>query len=301
MQLLAGANPDALARLAWRERLGEHLDRARGDARDEHLAAEPLLQREEHEVDRAVHADPEARHRRVGDRQLAGLALLEEERHHAAVAADDVAVAHEIEARLAPARVRVRRDEELLHAELGRAVEVDGGRRLVGRERDHARDAPLEGRVDDVRRAVHVRADRLDRVVLGDVHVLHRGGVHDDVDAVEGAHQALAIAHIADEVAHARVAQLLLHHDVLLLVAREDDHLRGLVRREQPPRERLAERASAARDQDDLAVEVGRGVEERLHGVGHRGAFCHGPRALASEGPSRGSGAPSPPCYLLPP
>ena len=61
-------------------------------------------------------------------------------------------------------------------------------------------------RVDHVLRAEDVGLDGLERVVLGGRHLLERGRVDDDVDAVEGAVQALAIAHVAEEVAQALVA-----------------------------------------------------------------------------------------------
>ena len=75
-----------------------------------------------------------------------------------------------------------------------------------------------------------VGLDRLDRVVFAGRHLLQRGGVDDDIDAVKGALEPIAIAHVADEVAHRRVPPIGKHlpHLVLLqLVAAEDDQLFG--------------------------------------------------------------------------
>jgi hypothetical protein len=117
--------------------------------------------------------------------------------------------------------------QQFFHAQLGRAVEVDRARGLVGRQPDHRLDLALERRVDEVGGSVDVGADRFDRVVLGQRHVLHRGRVHDDVDAPQRSQESRAIADVPEEEAQARVIHLALHHVVLLLVAREHDDLRG--------------------------------------------------------------------------
>ena len=125
------------------------------------------------------------------------------------------------------AAVGVGGDEQLLHAQLGRAVEVDGARGLVRRQADDGLDLALERGVDQVGGTVDVGADGRDRVVLGQRHVLHRGRVHDEVDAAQSSKQARAIADVTQEEAQARVVELALHDEVLLLVAGEHDELRG--------------------------------------------------------------------------
>ena len=136
----------------------------------------------EHEVDRLGQRDPKARHALVGDRDAAvALELLLEHGHHRAAGADDVAVAHAREPRLTLRRVRVALHEDLLRAQLRRAVEVDGVDGLVGRQRDDSPDAGVDRGVDDVLRAEHVGAHGFEGVVLARRNLLHRGGVHDDV------------------------------------------------------------------------------------------------------------------------
>ena len=129
-------------RAPWRAARSTMLHR--GNLRHEDLAAVHALEALEHEVDALLQRDPEARHARVGDRQV-GRALrrcsLLEERHHRAARADHVAVAHHGEARAVPAGDVVGGDEQLVGGQLGGAVEIDRVGRLVGRQRDDLLDA----------------------------------------------------------------------------------------------------------------------------------------------------------------
>ena len=90
-------------------------------------------------------------------------------------------------------------------------------------------------------RTADVGLDALHRVVLGSRHLLDGGGVDDVVDSLHGHHQALLVADVAEEIAHARRIEDLLHLELLELVAREDYEplrLRGL---KYAPDEALAE------------------------------------------------------------
>ena len=82
--------------------------------------------------------------------------------------------------------------------------------------------------------------------------------MHDVVDVVHRAQQALLVADVADEPAQARVVAEELAHLVLLeLVAREDDQPARVEVVEGVADERLAEGAGATRDEDVGAVEYG--------------------------------------------
>ena len=182
------------------------------------------------------------------------------ERHHRAARADYVAVAHHRKAQVARALHVVGRHEELIGAQLGGAVEVDGRGGLVGAQRHHVLHAAVEGGVDHVFGPENIGFDALHRVVFGGGHLLEGGGVNHNVDALAGAVQALAVAHIADEIADGRVLaglKLLAHLVLLQLIARE--HHQPLYLRksfENGADELLAERAGAARNEDGFVVEV---------------------------------------------
>jgi len=81
------------------------------------------------------------------------------------------------------------------------------------------------------------------------MHVLHGSGVDDVVHAVEGALEALAVAHVTDEVADGRVVVhgvLKRHLVLLLLVPRKDDELLQVgVVLEEVGGKRFAQRARA--------------------------------------------------------
>jgi hypothetical protein len=79
-----------------------------------------------------------------------------------------------------------------------------------------------------------------------------------DVDAIHGAIEAVAIAHVTDEVPQARIAlfaEHLPHIELFEFVATEDDQLSGRVFPQHDVNKLLAERPRAARDQYDFTFE----------------------------------------------
>jgi hypothetical protein len=256
VQLLARADADHALLGLRRERSGDvHHPHARALGH-EHLAALDEPHAAQDEVDRLVERDPEARHPLVGDVDDPRAGLLAEHRHHAAAAADDVAVAHGREARRAAAGVRHRLREQLLGAQLGRAVEVDRVDGLVGAERERERDVVVDRRRDHVLGADHVRLNRLERVVLTRRHLLERGGVDDHVDAAGGEPHAVAVAYVTEQQPHAVVLERALELRLLELVTAEDPDRLDVVAVEHGARERGAERAGRAGDEQCFAVEV---------------------------------------------
>ena len=87
-------------------------------------------------------------------------------------------------------------------------------------------------------------------------HVLQRGGVDDDVSALDGTAQAVAVADVADEEAQPRIVELALHLRLLELIAAEDADGRRVPLRERGAREVLAEGARASGQQDGPALEM---------------------------------------------
>jgi hypothetical protein len=74
----------------------------------------------------------------------------------------------------------------------------------------------------------------------------------------EGAPERLFVAHVADKIAHARIARLgkaLAHVELLELVAAEDDQLLRLVTPQHGFDEFIAERACAASKQNDFVID----------------------------------------------
>jgi hypothetical protein len=66
---------------------------------------------------------------------------------------------------------------------------------------------------------------------------------------------ATGVAHVAEEIAHARRVEFLLHFVLLELVARKDDQAPWLVARKYRAQELPAEGAGAARDEDGLVIQ----------------------------------------------
>src|SRR5437867_5435276 len=112
VELLAGTDADVVDLAAWGDRLDQVHDPHARDLGDEDLAAPHQLRRTDRELDALLERDPEARHRAVGHRHPPARTLRREERHHAPAAADDIAVAHDGEARPPRVTVDVALDEE---------------------------------------------------------------------------------------------------------------------------------------------------------------------------------------------
>jgi hypothetical protein len=274
VHLFAGTHTDDPVLAIRADRLGHVGDAIRGNFRDQDLAAPGVLQAPQDHLHAFLETDIETSHLRIGDRQHAGFALLEEERDHRAAAAHDIAVAHHAETKIARAFDIVRRDEELVRAQLGRAVEIDGRRSLVGRERHHAFHAAVQTGFDDVLRSEDVRLDALERIVFRHRHLLERRGMDDDIDAFERAAQTRFVAHVADEIADRLVFArriLLRHLELLQLVAREDHQpLQTRIPLEHGFHEGLAEGTGAAGEQNAGGIEGERAGSCRFHVVRSR-------------------------------
>src|SRR5580700_11372226 len=92
MQFFAGTNPDVLHPAARSKGLREVHEPHAGNFRNKNLAAVHLLQASDHKFHTLLEGQPESGHSRIGDRNLPAPTLFEENRDHAAVAADNVSV-----------------------------------------------------------------------------------------------------------------------------------------------------------------------------------------------------------------
>lgn len=103
------------------------------------------------------------------------------------------------------------------------------------------------------RASTNVGLNSLLGVVLEGWDLLQGSSVHHNVDATEGLHEAVTIAHVAQEKTQIWVLTCREHgHHLRLfqLVAGEDDYLLGLVLREETLQERLAEGSRSPSDED---------------------------------------------------
>ena len=268
-----------------RDRLDQIEDPHARDLRDIDLAAAHHLGASNRERHPLLEADPESGHAGVGHRDGARRTLGGEKWDHAATAADDVAVAHRAEYAAPTVAVGVTLDEELLGTQLRRAVEIDGVRCLVGTERkyaldlavdrgtqagdgqslvgadhDHAPDALVDGRVDDVLGADHVGLNRFERIVLAGWNLLERGRVEHDVHAVHRPLEPWLVPHVADEESQRGVVEARDHLGLLQLVAAEHDQPPRTILAEHDLHELVAERTGAPGDQHRRLAPVHRPV-----------------------------------------
>jgi hypothetical protein len=146
--------------------------------------------------------------------------------------------------------------KELLGTQLGRAVEVDRVDRFVRAEGQHAFNAAIDGRLDDISGPHDVGEHRLEWVVFAGRHLLEGRRVHHDVDPLHGPPQAIDVSHIAQEETYGRMAEdaslhsTLTHLVLLELVAAENDQSPRPIVAEHGGRKPPAERSGAAGDQD---------------------------------------------------
>ena len=132
-----------------------------------------------------IQGEPEAGHALVGDGEPPDSALLEEDRHHAAAAADHVAVADAAEAG------RCRRHRQLLWTNSFSAASLVAPYRLTGltalsvlRAQDLF-DPGIQRRVDHVAAAQDIGFDRFHRIVFTGRNLLERCRVDNDIHPVQ--------------------------------------------------------------------------------------------------------------------
>src|SRR5207248_4701264 len=123
----------------------------------------------------------------------------------AAATADHVAVAHTAETGPLGATVGVGLHKQLLRYQLGGAIQVDGPRGFVSAQGQYFFDGAIQGRVDDVARAIDVGRHGFDGVVFAGWHLLHGSRVDHNIDTVKGALETIEVAHVPDEVPQAPV------------------------------------------------------------------------------------------------
>lgn len=192
-----------------------------------------MLEGEHHQIDSFVKVHQETGHIGVGDsNRVARLDLVDEQRNDRAARAHDVAIARAADDRVAALRCHARVGVyDVLHHGLGDAHSVDGIGRFVRGQADHTFHTSVDGRMQHVVRALHVRAHSLHGEELAGRHLLERSGVEDVVHTRHGVPDGLRIAHIADVkldlLRMLRVLRLKLvaHVVLLLLVTREDADL----------------------------------------------------------------------------
>src|SRR6185437_16100495 len=134
MQLLARPYADALDLAVRSHRVGHINQLHAGDLGDENFAAMHLFEGADHETDPLIQGDPEARHSRIGERDLATLALLHEDWHHASTAPDNIAITNATEAGVLRAGIGIGLHEHFLRAKLGCPIKVDWVYGFVGAE-----------------------------------------------------------------------------------------------------------------------------------------------------------------------
>ena len=274
MHLLAGADADDLDRHAAvaDERLRDVGHERGRHVRDVGLAGKGLLNRREDQVDGVVEAQQEPRHVRRRDRDRPTAPdLVVEQRDHRSPRCQHVPVAHADEPCVGHAHVRL--DEHPLLDRLGHAHHVHRLARLVRGHRDDGldRDAMVLDGTDDVLGSLDVGLDRLVREVLARGHLLHRGGVEDDVGITQGRADRIDVADVADPEGELSfevrehdlvggghpVHEVQPHLVLLRLVAREHDdalrrpHLAG----QQALHQQAPERTGAARHEQAFTFE----------------------------------------------
>ena len=133
---------------------GEVGDAVGRNAWDKNLTTQSTLESAEDHLHPLLECDVETGHVGVGDGQHAGSPPLHEEGDDGPARPHDIAIADDTEAQVAGTFYIASGDKELVGAELGGAIEIDGGRRLVSGESDKAADGRgVENRFDEVLRA----------------------------------------------------------------------------------------------------------------------------------------------------
>src|SRR5580704_8200367 len=253
MQFLARPYPDRVYIAARCDCLGHFHQLHTRNLGNKNFAAMHLFDTANHESDSLLARDPEACHAGIGDRYPAALALLLENRNHAATAAQHIAVARTTESSVLRAGIGVRLHEHFLGAEFSRAVQINGIYCLVGAQGQNAAHAAVDRGVDDVTATHNVGLDGFEGIVFAGRNLLERGGMNYDRDSGKCAFQTLGITNITDEIAQARMIKPRSPHVMLLeFVTAEDDELLRAVFAQHELDELPAKRTRPAGDQYNL-------------------------------------------------
>ena len=230
----------------------------------EHLAAGRERRRLQDQLDRLLDAHEVARHGRVGDgHRSARRDLREERRHDRAAAAEHVAEAHRAEHGVASGQPA----DDLLRHPLGSAHHARRMHGLVGRDHHEPLGAHERRGLDHVRRAEHVRLERLLRVLLQDRHVLVGRRVEDDLGPMLQEHleHPMPVADVGEDRRGPRPVE---RHQQVVQVRLVVVEQRQQLRLEAPDlaRDLGADRAAGAGDQHALAAQqIPHGGQVRLH------------------------------------
>ncbi len=227
MQLLARTDTDNLLATTGSDSLGDVGDSIAGNLRDENFPAPHMRQCIEHQTHALLQGDVKAGHAGIGDGKYTFVALFQEKGNHAPAAAHDVPVAHHRKDNIPLPLEIVGGSKQFIRAQLGSTIQVNRCRRLVGTESDHLLHSLLDRRLDDILRPHDVCLNRLEGVILARRNLLQRRRVNDNIDSLHRPHQALFVAHIADEIAHLRVLRRrenLTHFKLFQFIARENHH-----------------------------------------------------------------------------
>ncbi|MNE33842.1 hypothetical protein D3C80_1275360 [compost metagenome] len=227
IELLAMAGADHFYRVFPLEQLLECFcqvcDGRRWRFLHEDVALLGIFECVQHQVDGVFQRHEEARHVRVGHRQLVtGLELVDEQRYHRATRSHHVAVTGRTNHRALLRDHPRLGDHELFGHGLGNAHCIDRVHRLVGTEYHHALHAVGNGRVQHVLGADDIGLDRFHGVELAGRYLLERCGMEDVVDPDHRLGNTLIVAHVADVELHLVITQGDTHVFLLLLVTAED-------------------------------------------------------------------------------
>ncbi len=142
-------------------------------------------------------------------------------------------------------------DDQFFGGQFGGPIQVDRVDGLIRAERQHLLHTGVQGRLDHVGGADDVGLDGFHRIVLTGRDLLECCGVDDHIYPVHGAQQAVAVAHVADEIAQGWMRKSGHAHLVLLeFIAAEDDDLLRFFFFQQDFSKLLAKRARPTGDEN---------------------------------------------------
>src|ERR1700730_11157970 len=131
MELFSGSNPYDLDFAIRSNRFSHVADFHARNFGNEGLASVHALKTSDDKAYALFQRDPKASHPRIGNRQHPSLSLLQEIWNHATAASRHITVANHTKPTRARTRVSVARNKELVRAQLGSSVKVDGIRSLI--------------------------------------------------------------------------------------------------------------------------------------------------------------------------
>src|SRR3989344_4697444 len=251
MELLSRTNSNHLHLALGRDRLLEIHHLHTQNFGNEYLPSAHRTETLEHKLHTLIESKPKPCHAFIRNSDHSCVLLLKKKRDDTPPAAHDIAIAHATKPCATFATVGIPLDKNFLCDEFGGAIEIHRVHSLIGAQGHYLLYSRINSRINNILGTENVGLHRFEGIVLACGNMLEGCSMHDNIDSVHGAIEAITITNIPDEVPQSLIVIPLLLHVVLLeFVTTKDNQTLGVVFFQDFPNESLPKGSGPTRYQN---------------------------------------------------